>query len=73
MAPKTERFEMRLETTMIERVDAWRRKQEDLPSRAEAFRRLIFGKENWREGENLSRAARIVGSRVKASVMSAVP
>jgi len=35
------RFEMRLETTMIERVDAWRRKQEDLPSRAEAFRRLI--------------------------------
>jgi hypothetical protein len=26
---------------MIERVDAWRRKQEDLPSRAEAFRRLI--------------------------------
>jgi hypothetical protein len=32
---------MRLETTMIERVDAWRRKQEDLPSRAEAFRRLI--------------------------------
>jgi hypothetical protein len=41
MAPKTERFEMRLETTMIERVDAWRRKQGDLPSRAEAFRRLI--------------------------------
>ena len=38
---KTERFEMRLETTMIKRVDAWRRKQEDLPSRAEAFRRLI--------------------------------
>ena len=35
MAPQTERFEMRLETTMIERVDAWRRKQEDLPSRAE--------------------------------------
>ena len=35
MAPKTERFEMRLETTMIERVDALRRKQEDLPSRAE--------------------------------------
>ena len=41
MAAKTERFEMRLEVTMIERVDAWRRKQEDLPSRAEAFRRLI--------------------------------
>jgi len=41
MAFKTERFEMRLETAMIERVDAWRRKQQDLPSRAEAFRRLI--------------------------------
>ena len=38
MAAKTERFEMRLETTMIERVDAWRRKQEDLPSRAELLR-----------------------------------
>ena len=55
MAPKTERFEMRLETTMIERVDAWRRKQEDLPSRAEAFRRLV----------ELGLAAKKTGARVK--------
>lgn len=55
MASKTERFEMRLETTMIERVDAWRRKQEDLPSRAEAFRRLV----------ELGLAAKKTGARVK--------
>jgi uncharacterized protein len=55
MAPKTERFEMRLETTMIERVDTWRRKQEDLPSRAEAFRRLV----------ELGLAAKKTGARVK--------
>ena len=41
MPPKTERFEMRLELKMIERIDAWRRFQSDLPTRAEAIRRLI--------------------------------
>jgi uncharacterized protein len=41
MPPKTERFEMRLDTILIERIDAWRRKQDDLPSRAEAIRRLV--------------------------------
>lgn len=44
MPPKTERFEMRLELEMIERIDNWRRKQSDLPTRAEAIRRLVdFG------------------------------
>jgi metal-responsive CopG/Arc/MetJ family transcriptional regulator len=38
---KTERFEMRLDPQMVARIDAWRRRQEDLPSRAEAIRRLI--------------------------------
>ena len=56
MASKTERFEMRLETAMIERVDAWRRKQEDLPSRAEAFRRLI----------ELGLSAKKTGAKAKA-------
>ena len=37
----TERFEMRLSKDDIAQVDAWRRTQEDLPSRAEAIRRLI--------------------------------
>lgn len=41
MPPKTERFEMRLELEMIERIDNWRRQQSDLPTRAEAIRRLI--------------------------------
>jgi hypothetical protein len=41
MSSKSERFEMRLHPEMISRVDDWRRKQKDLPSRAEAIRRLL--------------------------------
>ena len=42
MAPaKTERFEMRLDEKVLERVDVWRARQPDLPSRAESMRRLI--------------------------------
>jgi uncharacterized protein len=38
---KTERFEMRFDTEMLERIDEWRSCQSDLPSRAESIRRLI--------------------------------
>ena len=38
---KTERFEMRLDADMIERIDDWRRKQPDLPSRSAAILRLV--------------------------------
>lgn len=41
MAPKTERFEMRLEEEVLQRVDKWRTSQTDEPSRAEAMRRLL--------------------------------
>jgi uncharacterized protein YfbU (UPF0304 family) len=41
MEPKTERFEMRLEQSALENIDTWRAKQPDMPSRAEAIRRLI--------------------------------
>jgi uncharacterized protein len=41
MAPKNERFEMRLDEDLLVRVDEWRRVQSDFPSRAEAMRRLI--------------------------------
>jgi uncharacterized protein YfbU (UPF0304 family) len=41
MTSKTERFEMRLDQSVLDRVDAWRSRQSDLPSRAEAIRRLI--------------------------------
>jgi len=37
----SERFEMRLDPATVAGVDAWRSKQSDLPSRAEAMRRLI--------------------------------
>jgi hypothetical protein len=33
-------FQMRLSDEFLDRVDQWRRKQADLPSRAEAIRRL---------------------------------
>lgn len=38
---KSERFEMRVSEELLDRVDEWRRQQADLPSRAEAMRRLI--------------------------------
>jgi uncharacterized protein len=41
MHSKSERFEMRLDQQTIDRVDAWRVEQGDLPSRAEAIRRLV--------------------------------
>ena len=41
MSPKSERFEMRMEPEALARIDDWRRKQTDLPSRAEAIRRLV--------------------------------
>jgi len=37
----SERFEMRLGTSVLQDVDEWRARQTDLPSRAEAVRRLI--------------------------------
>lgn len=41
MSPKTERFELRLDPDVLEDVDSWRSRQSDVPSRAEAVRRLI--------------------------------
>ena len=38
---KTERFEMRLDRQTLRRVDRWRAEQPDMPSRAEAVRRLV--------------------------------
>jgi hypothetical protein len=41
MDEKTERFEMRVPSSFLKTIDDWRRKQEDLPSRAAAIRRLV--------------------------------
>lgn len=38
---KTERFGMVVEPEFLEKIDHWRRQQPDLPSRAEAIRRLV--------------------------------
>lgn len=36
-----ERFEMRIDSELLERLDSWRGGEEDTPSRAEAVRRLL--------------------------------
>jgi uncharacterized protein len=41
MAGMSERFEMRLGEDVLARVDEWRAEQVDMPSRAEAMRRLV--------------------------------
>jgi uncharacterized protein YfbU (UPF0304 family) len=41
LVAKGERFEMRLDEHTLIRIDEWRAKQEGLPSRAEAVRRLV--------------------------------
>ena len=41
MAVKGERFEMRIDPDTLSRLDTWRAAQADIPSRAEAIRRLI--------------------------------
>ena len=41
MQPKTERFEMRFDPETLKKVDNWRSHQADLPSKAEAVRRLM--------------------------------
>lgn len=37
----TERFEMRIDSELLARLDNWRNEEDDLPSRAEAVRRLL--------------------------------
>lgn len=43
MSPKTERVELRLDAETLERIDKWRIRQADTPSRSEALRRLVEG------------------------------
>jgi hypothetical protein len=38
---QSERFQMRVSPSFLRLIDEWRRKQPDLPSRAEAIRRLV--------------------------------
>jgi uncharacterized protein len=61
---KTERFEMRLDRSMLDRVDGWRSMQLDLPSRAEAARRLmeagLGGPETEKEQVKLSDGEKLI-------------
>jgi len=40
-APQDRPFQMRVSEAFLRAVDDWRRRQKDLPSRAEAIRRLV--------------------------------
>ena len=49
MITRTERFELRLEPDLLDRVDDWRAAQRDVPSRSAAVRRLVeqgLGRDN---------------------------
>lgn len=48
---KTERFEMRMDEEILAKIDDWRREQDDVPSRAEAIRRLVESSLNSRRAE----------------------
>jgi hypothetical protein len=39
--PKGQTFQMRADDDFLEKVDEWRRNEPDIPSRAEAIRRLV--------------------------------
>jgi hypothetical protein len=65
---KTERFEMRLDADMIERIDDWRRKQPDLPSRSAAILRLVevglaFGQPQRKTSKKAAAKAREMASQ----------
>ena len=38
---KDQRIPVMMSTKEVDAIDAWRRKQDDLPSRSEAIRRLV--------------------------------
>lgn len=54
MAPKGERFEMRLDEELLQRVDEWRAGEPDLPTRSESARRLIDAGLSARRAESQS-------------------
>ena len=58
MPPKSERFELRLDSEILYRIDEWRGKLPDLPSRSEAIRRLIEAGLGHPEDEQLFQLAR---------------
>jgi hypothetical protein len=41
MQAKSERFELRLDSEILDKIDGWRSDQRDVPSRSEAVRRLV--------------------------------
>lgn len=66
MAP--ERFEMRIDSELLERLDSWRSSEEDNPSRAEAVRRLL---EAGLAYDNMGRAPRLSdGEKLIAAMLS---
>ena len=58
MTPKNERFELRLDSETLERIDEWRSERPDLPSRAESVRRLVEAGLGHPEDEQLFELAR---------------
>jgi hypothetical protein len=65
MPPKAERFEIRMDPELVERIDRWRSRQPGVPTRAEAIRRLVESMLQIQLGEDREeKPARKPGSRV---------
>jgi hypothetical protein len=58
MNDKAERFELRLDKSTLDRIDTWRSGQPDVPSRAEAVRRLVSRSLNADNGRRMYEMAR---------------
>lgn len=58
MNAKSERFELRLDSETLDRIDKWRSERSDLPSRSEAVRRLVEAGLGRPEDEQLFHIAR---------------
>jgi len=58
MKDKPERFELRLDKVTLDRIDTWRSEQPDMPSRAEAVRRLVSRSLNADNGRRMYEMAR---------------
>jgi hypothetical protein len=65
MNEKPSALEMRLGASFLKTVDEWRRKQKDLPSRAEAIRRLVErGLANQAPARQLNKGAKRIAAKM---------
>lgn len=76
MTSKNERFEMRLDSEALEKIDKWRSERPDLPSRSEAVRRLVeagLGRPDDGQLFQIARFNVLVAAKSAASDLQLIP